>query len=49
MSKLGSLKLQPKIGDTETLIRICREILEFEPGMRANYKSTAPLDLINNQ
>ena len=49
MTKLGSLGLQPKIGNTETLIRICREIFEFEPGVLANYKSVSTLDLINNR
>lgn len=49
MSKLGSLGLQPRIGNTDTLVRICREILEFEPGIQANYKSISSLDLINNQ
>lgn len=47
--KLGSLNLRPRVGNTETLIRICREIFEFEPSVRANYKSAAPLDLVNNQ
>jgi len=49
MTKLGSLGLQPRIGNTETLIRICREIFEFEPGNKTNYKTTAKMDLINNQ
>ena len=49
MTKLSSLGLQPRIGNTETLIRICREILEFEPGKKINYNSVAKLDLVNNQ
>lgn len=49
MAKLSSLHLQPRIGDTGTLIRICREIFEFEPGIPANYESNAKLDLVNNQ
>lgn len=49
MTKLGSLGLQPRIGNTETLIKICREVFEFEPGKKTNYKSTAKMDLINNQ
>jgi type-IV secretion system protein TraC len=49
MTKCGSLNLQPRIRDTNSLIRICREILEFEPGEKANYKSTSAHDFVNNQ
>ena len=49
MTKLSSLHLQPRIGNTETLIRICREMFEFEPSVPANYKSSSKLDLVNNQ
>ena len=49
MSKLSSLSLQPRIGNSDSLIKICRDILEFEPGIKPNYKSTASSDLLNNQ
>ena len=49
ITKLNSLNLQPKIAGIESLIRLCREILEFEPGVNANYKSTSKSDFINNQ
>lgn len=48
-TKLGSLGLQPRSGNLDSLIRICREIFEFEPGKKTNYSSIATLDLINNQ
>ena len=49
MTKLSSLHLQPRIGGTDTLIRICREIFEFEPGIPANYNSNSKSDFVNNQ
>jgi len=49
IAKLASLKLQPRICGTPDLIRICREIFEFEPGVRANYKPISNIDLINQQ
>ena len=49
VTKLTSLKLQPRICQTNYLIRLCREILEFEPGKKANYKSTSTHDFVNNQ
>ena len=49
MSKLSSLNLQPRIGDIDSLIRICRDMLEFEPEVRPNYKSTSKADFVNNQ
>ena len=49
MSKLSSLGLGPKIGGAGNLIRICREILEFEPGKPAHYKPISSLGTINNQ
>ena len=49
VTKLSSLRLQPRISGPDSLIRICREILEFEPGKSPNYQSMAKRDLINNQ
>lgn len=49
ISKLSSLNLQPRIGNIDVLIRICRDILEFEPGVKPHYKSSAKNDFINNQ
>ena len=49
VTKLTSLKLQPRICETSHLIRLCREILEFNPGEKANYKSTSTHDFVNNQ
>lgn len=48
-AKLASLNLSPEVCGVDSLIRICRDILEFSPGEKANYRSIAPRDLINNQ
>ena len=49
MTKLSSLNLGPTVCGVDSLIRICRDILEFSPGEKADYRSIAPRDLINNQ
>lgn len=48
-SKLDSLKLQPRICQTNDLVRLCREILEFSPNSKPNYKPLSKHDLVNNQ
>jgi type-IV secretion system protein TraC len=49
MNKLSSLNLQPRVGDTDSLVRICRDMLEFEPEVKPHYNPTSKLDFVNNQ
>ncbi|NBU53054.1 MAG: hypothetical protein EBS33_01560, partial [Alphaproteobacteria bacterium] len=48
-AKFSSLNLAPTICGVDSLIRICRDILEFSPHKKADYRSVAGSDLINNQ
>ena len=52
-AKLNNLQLQPRICKTQDLVKICRDILEFnierDLNNKPNYKSIAPQDLVNNQ
>jgi len=52
IAKLSNLRLQPSICQTKDLVKICRDILEFNVDTtkeKPNYKSISMHDLVNNQ